>query len=653
MLLDRVLDREPCPSWQAYAERGGGRGLEVARGLDPAAVVAEVTAAGLRGRGGGGFPTGRKWQTVADNAGSRRPVVVVNGAEGEPGTFKDRTLLRTNPFKVLEGALIAARAVGAAEVLIALKASFERELANVDSAIGEMEDAGVTAGVDVQLVVGPGEYLFGEETALLEVVEGRQPFPRVTPPFRRGIDEPVGSDGDGATGGAADGRSGPPPSLVNNVETLANVPAILAAGAAEFRAVGTVESPGTILCTISGATMRDGVAEVAMGTTLREAIELIGGGAAPEHELVGAVSGVANRIVPADLFDTPLTYEDMQRIGSGLGAAGFMVFDDRTDPVAVAHGVASFLAVESCGQCEPCKRDGLAIADHLERLRASNGDERDVDGIVDRLSTVTDGARCYLASQQARVIGSVLAHFADEFDAHARGEREASLPLLVAPIVDIRGGRAIVDETQASKQPDWSHERTPSGSWPAALLGDTPVEVELSPRQPATGPAVASAAPSGARGGVRSPEPFAPLLALHADVERLLDDLPRHPCPQREGALDRLGRVVRRYHDVTERVLYPLADRKLTGADAATGAEAVELAFTDRGVAEGLLASIGAEPTSDHHAELEQLAETLRQEMALDTEVLVPELGARLDESELDDLTAALEEARLTSLEVA
>ena len=158
--------------------------------------------------------------------------------------------------------------------------------------------------------------------------------------------------------------------LANNVETLANVPGIVMQGAAWFRSLGTDESPGTIVCTVSGDTARDGVGEVALGTPIREIIDEIGGGARPGQRLVAALSGVANAFLPESMFDTPATYEALAAAGSGLGAAGFLVFDDSTDLVAVAHGVAQFLAVESCGQCEPCKRDGLAIAVELDGIAA-------------------------------------------------------------------------------------------------------------------------------------------------------------------------------------------------------------------------------------------------------------------------------------------
>jgi NADH:ubiquinone oxidoreductase subunit F (NADH-binding) len=260
------------------------------------------------------------------------------------------------------------------------------------------------------------------------------------------------------------------PALVDNVETIANVAGILANGADWFRELGTPESPGSVVCTISGRTERAGVAEVPLGTTLADVIERVGGGARPGRKLVGAVSGVANAMIPAAQFDTPLTYEAMQAIGSGLGAAGFIVFDDETDLVAVAHAIARFLAVESCGQCTPCKQDGLAISEALGRVRSSEAKEDDLDTVERRLGTVTFGARCTLAQQQQTVVGSVLSLFPDAFRAHASGAVPGAEPELIAEILDIVDGVARLDERHQAKQPDWTYDAVDSGQAPADRL---------------------------------------------------------------------------------------------------------------------------------------------------------------------------------------
>ncbi|HYT39312.1 MAG TPA: hypothetical protein VEN99_07370, partial [Acidimicrobiia bacterium] len=303
-MMTRVLDPEPVPSLDAYLGAGGGKGLEAARKLGPSATVEEVTASGLRGRGGAGFPTGRKWAAVAANrAPGLRPSVVVNASEGEPGSFKDRMLLRRNPYRIIEGAVIAAEAVDAERVVFALKASFRPELERLRTALDEIGRAGWT-DLTLLVVEGPAEYLYGEETALLEVVDGREPFPRIAPPYRHGVDD-VGPDPVSAAGAvmaSPGGQTPAAPTLVNNAETLGNVPAILAEGAAWFRQVGTADSPGTIVCTVSGGGRRAGVAEFEMGTPLAEVIETIGG---QGHSPVKAVlSGVANPFLPGDRLDT-------------------------------------------------------------------------------------------------------------------------------------------------------------------------------------------------------------------------------------------------------------------------------------------------------------------------------------------------------------
>jgi NADH:ubiquinone oxidoreductase subunit F (NADH-binding) len=467
----RVLDREPVSTLEQYVRGGGGRGLDAAKRLGPSGVVDELEASGLRGRGGAGFPCGRKWRTVAENRSRSTPTtVVVNGSEGEPGSFKDRAILRTNPFRVLEGALIAAGTVGAARIVVAVKASFAPERQRLTSAIDEVRSAGWLGDVDVMIVAGPPEYLFGEETALLEVIDGRAPFPRIAPPYRHGVDGATSDDVSAATVALATPtrETAAAPALVNNVETLAHAACILAEGADWFRTVGTPESPGTIVCTISGDTRRHGFAEVAMGTPVRDVIDSIGGGVRRGHHIAAVMTGVSNPLLPAARLDAPLSYEGMEAAGSGLGTAGFIVFDDTTDFAAVAHGVSRFLAVESCGQCTPCKQDGLALAELFDRARRSEGGEQELQEIDDRIRTVADEARCFLASQHQRVAGSIMALFSDDVRAHVTDDpRPAADEVLIAPIVDLDGGVAVLDEDHRAKQPDWTFNETDSGRTPA------------------------------------------------------------------------------------------------------------------------------------------------------------------------------------------
>jgi NADH-quinone oxidoreductase subunit F len=470
---NRVLDPSPVVDLEQYQRRGGGQGLAAAEKLGRAGVIDDVEASGLRGRGGAGFPTGQKWRTVAANQSPAVPTtVVVNAAEGEPGSFKDREILTRNPYRVLEGALIAAYAVGADRVIVAGKAEFP-ELDRVGAALSEMAAVGWTDDVEVEVFAGPSEYLYGEETALLEVLDGRPPFPRIAPPFRHGVDEV--SDGAASPAdvmmAAPGGSTLAPPTLVNNVETLANIPPILAEGPEQFRSIGTAESPGTVVCTVTGAVRRHGVSEFAMGTALSEVIESIGSGPRSNHKLVAAMSGVAHPLIPAAMFDTPVSFEAMDAIGAGLGAAGFIVFDDETDMAAVAAGVSQFLAVESCGQCTPCKHDGLAMATLLRQVCRGDGNELDIVAVADRVQTVADEARCFLAHQHQRVVGSILRLFPDALRTHLSEEAQAIEPMPIVAIAAIDRSKAQLDERQLSKQPDWTFEPTDSGKTPVERIG--------------------------------------------------------------------------------------------------------------------------------------------------------------------------------------
>ena len=480
-LVHRVLYPKPIENLDEYFARGGGQGLEAARAMSPEAIIAEVEASGLRGRGGAGFPTGVKWRTVFQfKSPAVASTVVVNGAEGEPGTFKDRTIMRNDPYQVVEGALIAARAVAATSVVFALKRTFAREAEHLRRAIAEMDAIGHVQGVDLEVFLGPSEYLYGEETALLEAIDGRPPFPRIAPPFRRGVDEVVETPADLASGSglaahvemAGAGGTEAPPTLVDNVETIANVPRIVARGATWFRTDGTAESPGTIVCTVSGATQRHGVGEVLMGTPLAQVIEAIGGGPRPGHRIRAVMTGVSNALVPAASLDAPVSYEGLAAIGCGLGSGGFIVLDDADDMAAVAAGVSRFLAVESCGQCTPCKQDGRTLGEALARLSHSEAGPRDMATIRRRVATVGDRARCALATQHQAVVGSILDLFGDELEAHASRAAPGVSPVLVAELVDIAGDEAVLDEHHGDKQYDWSYDAEDSGKAPVDRFVD-------------------------------------------------------------------------------------------------------------------------------------------------------------------------------------
>ncbi|MFA5565002.1 MAG: NADH-ubiquinone oxidoreductase-F iron-sulfur binding region domain-containing protein [Acidimicrobiia bacterium] len=457
-----LLPVDPITTLDEYlATDYGGIGISTAMELGEEKTIEIIAAAGLRGRGGGGFPTGRKWQGVASQTGTNH-YLVVNGAEGEPGTFKDRYLLRHNAYQVVEGMIIAAYAIGAMEAFICLKASFTEEIEAVTRAIAEMQEAGICKDCAIRVVEGPEEYLFGEEKAMLEVIEGNSPLPRLLPPYEHGLFATAPQTGwvakDPEPGKA--GRFYSNPTLVNNVETLANVPHILANGVGWYREHGTQESPGNVLATIVGDVQSPGVFEVPLGTPLREVIEMAG---APEAGVKAVMSGVATPVITEAMLDTPLTYEHMVAAGTGLGAAGFMVFDQTACMVEVARLASHFLWIESCGQCPPCKLGTEAITDRLTRIEGGAGSISDITEIGGWLGKVNDGARCYLATEEQVMVASMLREFPEEFDAHITGgacprPREVKFPKLV----DLRDGVATYDETYYLKQPDWTYLPLPS-----------------------------------------------------------------------------------------------------------------------------------------------------------------------------------------------
>ena len=456
-----LLPSEPIDSFDAYvASDTGGSGIRRAHELGPTATIDLVARSGLRGRGGGGFPTGQKWAGVAAQTGGRR-YLVCNGAEGEPGTFKDRTLLRANPYQLVEGVTIAAFAIGAAEAFICLKASFRREIDAVTRAVQEFQTAGICGDCKVTIVAGPDEYLFGEEKAMLEVIEGNEPLPRWLPPYLHGLfatAPQLGWQVHGNEAGSPRGGAGSNPTLVNNVETLSNIPHILAKGAEWFRSMGTAESPGTIVTTVVGDVLAPDVGEVEMGTSLRAVIDAVGSGLIAGRSVKAVFSGVANAVVIAADLDVPLSYEGFQAIGSGMGSAGFIVYDDTTCMVDAAYRFSRFLSIESCGQCPPCKLGSSAITEHLERIETGVGNVGDLDVITGWLGHVTDGSRCFLAAEEQIMVTSILNAFPDEFAEHialGRCPRPRRLP--IPKLIDLADGRAVYDESFWRKQPDWTY----------------------------------------------------------------------------------------------------------------------------------------------------------------------------------------------------
>ncbi len=458
----RLLPAAPFTTLDEYVATGGGGGLSGARHIGAADAIAEIEAAGVRGRGGAGFSAATKWRSVASGVAGTR-YVVANGAEGEPGTFKDRALMRANPYAVLEGLLIAAESVGASQAFIALKASFAPELAAISRALQEMRDAGWLGDIEVTIVAGPEEYLFGEEKALLEVIEGNEPLPRWLPPYLHGLfatapqlgwESTAAQDSDATSEGDPNAAN---PTLVNNVETLAQCAWVLAHGVEAFRSLGTDASAGTLLCTIVGDVARPAVLEIPMGTSLQAALESCGG-ALPGRTIKAVFAGVANAVLTRDDLDTALSYEAMEGVGSGLGAGGFIVYDDTACMVEVAAMLSRFLFVESCGQCPPCKLGTGAITAALQRICAGSGQDADLDTIERRLRIVTDGNRCYLPVQEQVLISSILRAYPEDVAAHLEGWCPSEREHYQTPkVVSLADGIVSYDERQDRKRPDWTY----------------------------------------------------------------------------------------------------------------------------------------------------------------------------------------------------
>ncbi len=459
-----LLPPEPITTIDAYLKSlTGGKGIARAHELGREATILEVAKSGLRGRGGGGFPTGKKWAGIAEqNSGQR--YLVCNGAEGEPGTFKDRALIRTNPYQLVEGVAIAAFAIGAVEAFICLKQSFEREIEILTRAVKEFQTAELCRSCSITIVAGPDEYLYGEEKAMLEVIEGNDPLPRWLPPYVQGLfsDGPqtgwqsqnseAGDDSDNSVTGGSN------PTLVNNVETLSNIPHILTNGVDWFRSMGTKESPGTIIVTVIGDVLAPDVGEVEMGAPLNTVINAVGSGLAKGRSIKAVFSGVANTVVTFADLDVPISYESFQAIGSGLGSAGFIVYDDTTCMVNVANIFSRFLSIESCGQCPPCKIGSGAITEHLNKIETGNGDEQDIKAIKGWLNHVADGNRCYLAVEEQVMVRSIMRAFPQEFAEHIQlGKCPNPRELLIPKLINLEDGVAVYDGSYSRKQPDWTY----------------------------------------------------------------------------------------------------------------------------------------------------------------------------------------------------
>ncbi len=440
--VSRLLPNRPLLDLDDYVAAGGGAGLAALLDADRDEVVARVEESGLRGRGGAGFRTGTKWRSIVDTATDEglSVALVVNAAEGEPGTAKDRALLTTNPFQVLEGILIARWAVGAERIIVGTKARATAVSLALDAAVAAAVEAGWPGADVVEVVRGPDEYLYGEETAMLEVIEGNLPLPRHLAPWINGLFTQ-----------SAD----PSLALVNNVETLANVPAIVARGPDWFRSLGTDDTPGTMVFTLSGDVQASGCWELPLGVTVRTVVEDIGGAVDPKF----VITGVSSRVVTPDRFDTPTGFDAMASVDLGLGSAGFVAYGADHCVVRVAATLARFLSVEQCGQCNACTLGTTAILEALERIDAGDGSRTDVDELARWAGRVTDQARCALPIGAQLLVASLLEDFADEVAAHLGdacwSTREPMVPKIAD--VDLDSGEVTFDPDYHRKRDDWTY----------------------------------------------------------------------------------------------------------------------------------------------------------------------------------------------------
>jgi NADH-quinone oxidoreductase subunit F len=376
----------------------------------PADCIDVVKASGLRGRGGAGFPTGLKWSFVPKDSPKAR-YVVCNADESEPGTFKDRELMTKNPHLLIEGMILAAYAIGSKIGYIYLRGEFDYIQKILDRAIGEARAAGLIgrniagSGFDFELYthLGAGAYICGEETALLSSLEGYRGQPRLKPPFP-----------------AVEGLYASP-TVVNNVETLMNVPHIVKHGADWFRQWGTEKSPGTKIFSVSGPVKRPGNYEVPMGLPLSKLIEEHCGGMRDGFKIKAVIPGGSSvPLLPVSLLDTGLDFEAMVAAGTLLGSGGVIVIDDRTCIVDALYNITRFYEHESCGKCTPCREGTYWMTEVFERLENGKGREKDIDLLADVSDNIMGKSFCALGDAAAMPVLGAIKHFRDEFEYHVK-----------------------------------------------------------------------------------------------------------------------------------------------------------------------------------------------------------------------------------------
>jgi bidirectional [NiFe] hydrogenase diaphorase subunit len=390
-----------------YVAEGGYRAVAKAlHSMTPAQVIEEVTASGLRGRGGAGYPTGKKWSLLAAATGTEHKYVVANGDEGDPGAFMDRTIMEDDPHRVLEGVILAAYATGADRAFLYVRAEYPTAVERLDRAIRVARRHRLLGrrildtdfGLDITVRIGAGAFVCGEETALMSSIEGRRGTPRLRPPYptERGL---WGE-----------------PTMINNVETFANIPAIVADGAEAFASMGTAGSKGTKVFALAGNLVNTGLVEVPMGITLREIVEHIGGGIPNGHAFKAAqTGGPSGGCVPARLIDTPVDYESLKALGSIMGSGGLIVMDDTVKMPEVARYFMGFSRDESCGKCLPCRAGTVQLHGLLDRISEGKGTRRDLDLLERLCRTVRDTSLCGLGQAAPNPVLSTLEYFRSEY----------------------------------------------------------------------------------------------------------------------------------------------------------------------------------------------------------------------------------------------
>ena len=389
-----------------YAATGGLAGLRRALGMAPAEIVQEVTASGLRGRGGAGFPTGIKWRTV-QQAESATKYIVCNADEGDSGTFADRVLMEGDPFLLIEGMAIAGVAVGAAQGYLYIRSEYPHAIRQMERAIRAARAGGLLGpdllgsgrAFELEVRAGAGAYICGEETSLLESLEGRRGQIRFKPPLP-----------------ALKGLFGQP-TVVNNVLSLAAVPTVLAEGAAFYADYGMGRSRGTLPVQLAGNVARGGLIELAFGTTLREIVEEFGGGTRSGRPVRAVqVGGPLGAYLPESLLDLPLDYETLAQHKAMLGHGGIVVFDDSVDMARMARFAMEFCAAESCGKCTPCRIGSTRGIEVIERVIAGERPVENLTLLRDLCEVMTDGSLCALGGLTPMPVLSALEHFPEDFD---------------------------------------------------------------------------------------------------------------------------------------------------------------------------------------------------------------------------------------------